>query len=141
MPTEPTQQAEPAVAPVAEEIRNDVKQQVDAEQTHGTIRTRVVTHLVDAEIERRTNLLVKAMANRKAAAKEVDKIKPDQVQHEESGKVAMTSYSKAKIDELKKCKKKLSKIDKAINRAINEADYDGLQKGGKPTDDDENDDE
>ena len=116
------------VEPVAIGIREDVKQHVEDHQTDGTIRQKVVDHLTNAEVDRRTEMLVKAMAVREETAKDLKKMKPDQVQYEESGKISMTSFSKTKFDELKKCKDKLAKIDKAINRAINDADYDSLKK-------------
>lgn len=117
-----------AVEPVAVEIRKDVKQHLEDYQTDGTIRRKVVDHLTNTEIMRRTDMLVKAMDVRYEAEKELSKIKPDSVAYDEGGAKHHELFTKAKVDERKKCKEKLAKIDKAINKAINDADYDSLRK-------------
>ena len=116
----------PAPVPAYVALRSDVKTRIDS--CSDQVRQRVVEQLAEAEIQRRTILLATVLDKRKEAERAVYKIKPDLVSYNEAGAVTSTSYSKAKVDELKKAKELLAKIDKAIEKAINEADYEELAK-------------
>lgn len=138
MPDEPTKQEESTpVVPVAVEIRAAIKEEVEKEQNKGEVRRKVVFHFTHQEVGRRTDLLVKALDKRSEVARELGKIRPDTVHYAEDGVKQPEFFSKPKHEERKKCKERLVKIDKAINNAIEKADYDGLQnimqKGSKDT--------
>ncbi len=114
--------------PVAIELQNDVKTTIQSHEKSGTIRKRVVDTLVEEEVSYRADLLTKALAKRKAQAKELDKIKPDQCSFNVDGTLAFENWTKAKLTERQKSMKDLAKIDKAINTAVNNADYEGVKK-------------
>lgn len=121
-------------------LRKEVAAAV-AEQSKTEVRSRVVAQLVEAEIQKRAAALALALSKRQEAAKELDKIRPDieldkirpDIAHyDENGTLAVTAFSKAVFEQKKQAKAKLEKIDKAIDAAINNADYQALDKiGGK----------
>lgn len=113
-------------ASVAVCLAADVKAGIQEKQKNGSIRQRVVETLVEEEVVRRSTLLAKALVKRNEQAKEVEKIM-DLVGYLD-GSISMSSFSKAKYDELKKAKEQLAKIEKAIANAINEANYDEVSK-------------
>lgn len=118
----------PVANPEAVRLQDDIKNSIKDKQENGEIRARVVDTLVEEEIGIRADLLAKALAKRKAQQKELDKIKPDECNFNEDGSPANQHWSKAKLGERNKATKTLSKIDKAINAAINNADYEGVKK-------------
>lgn len=119
---------QPVKDPEAVKLQEDVKEAIKDRQQAGVIRKRVVEALVEEEVTSRAELLTKALAKRKAQAKELDKIRPDNVGHNVDGSKAFEAFSKTKLVERQKVQKVLSKIDNAINAAVNRADYDGLKK-------------
>lgn len=74
-------------------------------------------------------------------AKEVNRIKPDNVTYNEDGEKQAELFTKKQADALKKAKEKLAKCDKAIDKCMNNADYDALQKWQKGEGDGGSDDE
>lgn len=114
--------------PAAVAIRIDVKGKVEQAHTAGTIRSRVVDQLVEEEIGRRADLLAKVFAVREQTARDLDKLRPDQVFYNDKGEKVNETFSKAKFEERKKATEKLGKIDKALDKAINEANYEDLKK-------------
>lgn len=125
-----TEELKPITNPEAIKLQKDVGETIKAKQDSGEIRKRVVDALVEEEMDCRTDLLTKALARRKAQAKEVEKIKPDQEGFDVNGKVISQSWTRAKLVERTKAIKALSSIDKAINAAVNDADYNGVKKFG-----------
>ena len=123
-----TEATEAQVEPVAIEMRKECKELVDQEQSNNGIRGRVVQQLAQKEIDRRTELLAKALSKREEKAKELAKLKPDMRGYAENGDEKMAYYSKDKQKQLESVRKELSKIDKAINRAMSDADYEGIKK-------------
>jgi len=118
----------PVVNPEAVQLDIDIRDGVKSRQDSGVIRKRVVEALVEEEVTTRADLLTKALAKRKAQQKELDKIKPDHCTFNEDGSPAQQHWSKAKLGERAKAAKALNKIDKAINAAVNNADYEGVKK-------------
>lgn len=114
--------------PAAVQLRADVKTSVAEQQNNGEVRKRVIAQLAEAEIVKRTDLLAKAIAKREEQSKTIDKIRPDMVSYSDTGTVVAEHYSKAKADELKKARELLGKIDKAIDKAVNTADYEEVRK-------------
>ena len=101
------------VTPVAVELREEVKGQIDSAQTDGKIRQTVVEQLAKVEIDRRVDLLSKALAVRNDVSEQLEKVKPDIVHFDEKGNEASKFFSKAKTDERGKLQKRLGKIDKS----------------------------
>lgn len=126
--TENAEDAQPVKDPEAIKLQEDVRKAIKSKQETGAIREKVVTALVEEEVSTRADLLTKALAKRKAQARELDKIKPDQCTFNEDGSPAQQHWSKTKLGERQKAQKNLSKIDKAINAAVQNADYEGLKK-------------
>lgn len=114
--------------PEAITLQNQVKLSIINADKAGTIRTRVVDTLVEEEIDHRAGLLTKALAKRKAQAKELNKIRPDQCAFNSDGTPAFEHFSKPKLQERQKATQNLAKIDKAIDAAILRADYEGVKK-------------
>ena len=119
---------QPVKNPEAIMLQNDVKEAIKGKQEIGAIREKVVTALVEEEVNHRADLLAKALAKRKAQAKELDKIRPDQCTFNQDGSPANQHWSKSGLGERQKAEKTLAKIDKAINAAVQNADYEGLRK-------------
>jgi len=118
----------PVANPEAITLQSDIKESIKGKEENGEIRARVVNALVEEEVGIRADLLTKALAKRKAQAKELDKIKPDHCTFNADGSPANQHWTKAKLVEKQKAEKSLNKIDKAINAAINTADYEGVKK-------------
>ena len=114
--------------PAAVAIRIDVKGKVEEAQKAGTIRGRVVDQLVEEEISKRADLLAKVFAVREQTNRDLDKIRPDQVSYNDKGEKVSEFFSKAKFEERKKATERLGKIDKALDKALNEANYEELKK-------------
>lgn len=124
----PDENVQPVTSPEALKLQSDVKEGVRVKQETGEIRKRVVDALVEDEVAARADLLAKALAKRKAQAKELEKIRPDNVGHTADGNKVFEHFSKARLGERQKAEKTLAKLDNAINAAICKADYEGLKK-------------
>lgn len=98
----------------------------------------VIEVLVAREVDRRTKAMVDVIDKLDQAKKELNKInRADQVFYDEEGKAAVqTLFTKGRIDEIKKAKEKIAKIEGAINKALDEkADWSGvfnLSSGKQP---------
>lgn len=82
-----------------------------------TIMGKVIDSLSDIEIQKREDMLVKALTARDEAEKKIRKIKPDVETFGSDGAPISQGYSKAKKEELFKAKQELEKLDKAIDLA------------------------
>jgi len=109
--------------PLAIVIASEVKESL----SKFNIRRLAVDQLVDEEAKVRTNLIVKALSERRKAEQDVRKTKPDNTTYDAEGNVKEESFTKAKIDELKKIKERIAKIDKSLTEAIDKADYKELK--------------
>jgi len=123
-PTADHTTSEPAVAV---ELKKEVKAQVELSSTNGTIRGMVVAQLVEVEVGNRGALLKDALDLRDNLFKDFNKVKPDQVSCDSSGKVVHEFFSKSQAKQLADATGKLNKIDGAINKAVNNADYENLK--------------
>jgi len=112
---------------IAVELKKEVKSKVEEASTNGTIREMVVEQLVEVEVGNRGTLLKDALDFRDSLFKEFNKVKPDQVQCDETGKVVNEFWSKGRAKELKEVTEKLHKLDGAINKAVEKADYENLK--------------
>jgi hypothetical protein len=124
--------------PIAVDLRKRIKERLEAAQANGDIASAVVIRLADQEIQVRTDLLSKGFAKREEAQKELDKIRPDHKIRGLDGSVATEGFTDATYKKKEKAVQDLAKIDKALDKAVKEGDYEGLKKlggdgkGGKP---------
>ena len=113
--------------PIAISIANDVKENINGRNNE--VKDRIIKDLADKIIIERTQLLSKVLEKRKEADKELKKInRPDQTQYDGNGKEIGSSYTKDLIDKIRKAREKLNRIDKAIKKAIEEANYEEIKK-------------
>lgn len=85
-------------------------------------------HYVQKEIDRRSDMIIKALEKLEASEKDRDSIKPDQQIMDAAGKELQTGYSKPIFDKLKKAKERVEKLTKALNGALDGANYEALEK-------------
>ncbi len=83
-----------------------------------TVRSRLVSSLVEREVTRRVDLLDKGLNKLKSAKKELDKIKPDVETFSEAGEKLASTFSKAKFEERKKALEAFEKLSKAVEAAF-----------------------
>lgn len=72
-------------------------------------------------------LVKKAMIELATQKREMDKIRPDDVKYDLDGKLVQELYSKELIDKRKKSSEKSQKVEKALTKALVEADYTDLE--------------
>jgi uncharacterized iron-regulated protein len=101
--------------PEAINLKNDVKSVVVTRSSK--IRSIVVDELATREIERRTDLLHKALTKRDSLASELGKVKPKVTGFTETG-AEIKQFSPADHAAKKKGTEKLGKFDKAIDAVI-----------------------
>ncbi len=124
-----TETCEAPKEPKAILIQRMCKEQV--KENRDKVEMRVVDGLVEEEIAKRTLLLRKALDKRDDLQKEFNKIKPDQVSFSFDGdgqKKKSETWSPDQIAKQEKSLKAIAKLDKAIDKAITDADYSELQK-------------
>jgi hypothetical protein len=119
--------------PVTEEVSTEytkptVKQLVTqrlAENAGGVVREKVVTLMVEEEIEKRTVAVVAVVKKLDEATKALKKVNvPDNEQFDVDGKVVSATYSKTKLDDIKKAKELLAKLTKALDLALEQNNFD-----------------
>lgn len=89
----------------------------------------VATALADQVKEKRVKAVLTALNLKEETEKELKKIKPEQT-FDGEGKVASEFYTKANNDLRKKAQEKLTKIEKALNEALDpeKPNYENLFK-------------
>lgn len=93
---------------VAEKIAGSTSKIVDS----------VVDQFVTQELNRRTDLLFKAVVECNKLRDDFKKIKADVQTFDINGKVVTESWSKSKVDERKKASELLKKKEKVIEKAL-----------------------
>ena len=107
------------------------------------IAERVVTIMAEATIAKRVKMIADAYAELDNLAKELRKEKPDVVTYTHEGEIASAAYSKAKLDARNKIAARISKVENAINKALENNDFNDLgslgagNKGADAADDTE----
>ena len=119
---------------VTQALRKRIEEQIAS--SGETLQNQVVTTLVDQELIRRCALVVAGIVKIRQLELDLRKVnKPDNEAFDAEGKVVHQTYSKGKLEEIKKAKEKIETWDRAINNAIGKADYKRLEelvsKGGK----------
>lgn len=112
---------------VGDAILNDIKTAIAG--SNDKIITMVKEHYVDQEVQKRVQQLVKGLDSLQAARKELAKIKPDNIVYDEDEQIISQGFSKAKLDDLGKARKKVSKLEKALSKAF-DGDFSELNNLG-----------
>jgi hypothetical protein len=124
-PTDNPSTDPPKTSPV-DAIKRDAQEKISEAHSSGAIRGKVVQTLVDAEVDRRSQLLLKAYETARKTQEDLAKCKPDHCVHIKGERVE--GYSDARQKERQKLEALLAKQTAAISRAIESADYAGLEK-------------
>jgi len=123
----------------------ELLEQVDAKikDSTDTVANRVVDGLVEQELAARTNAFNTVLGKLRDARNAAKKIKPDGETWPVGadglpGSESVKTFSKAKMDELKKNGEEQKKLEAALNKAL-EGDFSKVKelggKGGKPSED------
>lgn len=106
-------------------IRNAVAEKL-AVVGKETVRSAVIQKLVNDEIANRTAAVLEGM-NRLAKLKsDHRKIKPDQRSLDVEGNITSETYSPTRFEELKKANEQITKLEKALEIALEDGDYSKL---------------
>jgi len=125
--TSPSAAAGPADKRQSGNLLSEVAEKIG--QSTSQVRERVISALVEREVVARTDILDKALAKRTELDREIRKLqKPDVEQFDVDGKVVSASFSKARVDELKKAREGLEKLEKAIDKALTDNDFSKLKE-------------
>lgn len=106
-------------------INSDIKAKLIEDNSQ--VRDLYITQVVQAKVIERVALVQKAMAELSSQKKELDKAKADDVKYDIEGKVIQEFYTKELIEKRKKINEKLSKVEKALSKALETADYSDLE--------------
>jgi hypothetical protein len=107
-------------------IHNEVKSRLVS--TNDVVREKYIEAEVANKYVERVALVKSAVAKAVELDKEIKKAKPDQVLYDAEGGVVQEFYSKAVADKLKETKEKSAKLEAAIKKAFETADYSDLEK-------------
>lgn len=109
--------------PAAVQLQNDVKKQIQDQESvsETSVRQRVINGLTERELQRREDLLSKALQSRKTLDLDLKKTKPDQITYDEDG-TEHRRFSKGVLESRKKLAEKLDKLDRLINSVIEKPD-------------------
>ena len=97
-----------------------------------TVRDRVVDVLVEEELTKRSNAtvaVVRKLDEAVAALRKVDR--PDTETFNSDGTPASQTYSKARLDEIKKAKELVDKLSNALDKAFENNDFSKVLELGK----------
>jgi hypothetical protein len=103
-----------------EKVTSGIKSGQDA------VINQVVGHFVKKEQDRRADAVISAMDKLASYDRDLKKIKPDQVGFDLGGQKVSETYSKAKVDEMNKIKSATEKLEKALTKALENAEYGDL---------------
>lgn len=93
---------------------------------------RVVETMVERETNKRSTALVTVLdllAREELDLKKIDR--PDTEAYDGEGKVVSSTYTKGRIEEIKKAKESIAKKQKAISDALEKNDYSGVYNYAK----------
>lgn len=107
-------------------IQTEVKSRLVSDNQ--AVREKYIESEVSAKLSERVTLVKSAVGKVVELEKELKKIKPDQIAYDADGKVVQEFYSKPIADKLKETKEKIVKLEAAITKAFETADYSDLEK-------------
>lgn len=123
MPTDPT----------TESASSSLLSEVAAKYaTVDPVRQKVVDILADRGIEARATALEKALTRRSDLQRDLKKAEKPDVEHfNPDGSPAPALYTKAKVEEVKKAREALDKVEKAIDLALTKNDFTKVKEVAK----------
>lgn len=95
---------------------------------------KVVDILAEEIITKRVKQIVEAQTEYEKLEKEFKKLVPDVVSYDGEGKVASENFSKSRIDARSKATKRMEKIKAAIDKALENNDFSGMNNLGNGND-------
>ena len=94
-------------------------------ESNTIVRERVIEHLKNQEVERRTDATLKVVAKIDDVTKELKKLtKPDIENFDEDGKSVYTAFSKERAKQIKDAKELKEKLEKALEKALTSNEFD-----------------
>lgn len=82
------------------------------------VEERIVTALVEREVVKRSDAIVKCLDKLSKAENDQRKIKPDIIAYDVTGGKVSENWSKDRLEELNKSKVKIDKLTRAIDKAL-----------------------
>ena len=107
-------------------IRDEASSVLKSSQN--TVRERLITGLVEAELANRVKILQDGFARRDTASKDLSAIRPDNISYAQDGSKLQEGWSQPQLKKRNEAVQKLTKIDGAISKALNEANFEELKK-------------
>lgn len=88
------------------------------------VNEKVIEHLVNVELEKRSNAIIGGLDKLRGLQNDLKKIKPDVggFYDEDGNETKPMQYSKAKFEERKKTLEQIEKLQKALDLAIDKSD-------------------
>lgn len=114
-----------------DDVNQSVRETIGSPEFRAATIQQLIKTLTDAELDRRTQLLADGLVRIKKLEGELRRIKPDQVVYDAAGKEAVSGYSKAKFEEIKKLQDQIQKAGVAVNNALEKADFQKLEESSK----------
>lgn len=108
-------------------LNEEFKSLLDA--SSGKVKERVLEAKVEQEIASRVELITKALAELKTKNQELSKLsnKPDREEFNASGESILKSWSKESLENMKKLRERIEKLETALEKAMNENKYEDLK--------------
>lgn len=117
---------DPGALPASISIENEIKTIVA--EYNDEVRERYIDAEVNAKIDSRVALVKKAMGYLNTLRNDLRKLTPDDVKYDEAGKVVQSLFTKDSVEKRKKILERQGKIEKALGKALEKADYSELEK-------------
>lgn len=112
----------------------DIKNEI-AERLVGSsevVKEKVIDILFQKELDRRTDACLKVIEKLAELDKQYSKEnKPDVVTYNEDGSIDKSSYSKDKVDALRKLREQRTNLDNALKKALVDNDFSKVLELGK----------
>lgn len=118
---------ETKAVPASTVFRNEVETFL-AENGAKEVREALKSILVKEKVEERTKTLRSGLDKLLELRGKLKSIRPDQESFDANGKPVATTYSSAKVKELKKAQELVEKMETALTEALNEFKYEKLEK-------------
>jgi len=118
-------ETETAVETPVVEIQKEIKERLLTQNP--SVREAYIDAEVKAKLVSRTETVKKAIVEIATQQKELQKLKPDLVSYGTDGKVAQEFFSKEAVDKRGKASERIQKIEKALTKAFDTADYSDLE--------------
>jgi hypothetical protein len=100
----------------------------EVEQKSPEVKSAVLSHYVEAEINGRVQRAVLAIKTLGDLDKRLRKLRPDQEQYDASGKLVSETYSKAKLEERRKVEEQQARIETALEEVFEKGQFEKLMK-------------